>query len=438
MHSSAATGLFSAVIPDCLANTVNTIYDRSIFANIHELTGHGARRISIAHHQANKRSRLLPTEARRKTDAISESGAPMGKKQKTPEPRRAHSPADPKDTGFLFRKENFRFSAAGIPETFRPGSPLRILGKILFIILAIIILQGVYSSVHMIAPNEVGVVLRLGKYNRTVDPGLRSTIPYAEQLYKVSVADIKKEEFGFRSVSPGQVSTFDRQGFDKESLMLTADKNVINVAWIVQYRIKDPKDYLFMVKDVRQAVRDISESVTRRIVGNMDFDYVLSNRDLLAASVKTELQSQLDYLHAGVAIGTVQFQDINPPDPVKPAFNEVNEADQDMKRLVNEAEETYNKEIPKAKGDAKKLIEEAQGYAAARVNMAQGETERFLDILTEYKNAPEVTRKRMYLETMQSVIPSVKSIYVMDKNQQNPLPLLNITGSKDTPSSESK
>ncbi|MDR3629338.1 MAG: FtsH protease activity modulator HflK [Desulfocapsaceae bacterium] len=318
------------------------------------------------------------------------------------------------------------------------GGPLASLGRILFIIFAIIIVLGMYSSVHKIAPNEVGVVLQLGKFSRTVNPGLRITIPYAEQLYKVEVEDVKKEEFGFRSKSPGQVSSFDRQGFEKESLMLTADKNVINVAWIVQYKIKDPKNYLFMVKNVRQAIRDISESVTRRIVGNMDFDYVLSNRDLLAASVKGEMQTQIDSLHAGVAIGTVQFQDINPPDPVKPAFNEVNEADQDMKRLVNEAEETYNKEIPKARGDAKKIVEEAQGYAAARINTSQGETERFLAILKEYKNAPDVTRKRMYLETMQSVMPTVQSVYVMDKNQQNPLPLLNITGAKDSISAELK
>ncbi len=185
-----------------------------------------------------------------------------------------------------------------------------------------------------------------------------------------------------------------------------------------------------MVKDVIQAVRDVSESVTRRIVGNMDFDYVLGNRDLLAATVKNELQSELDALNAGIAIGTVQFQDINPPDKVKPAFNEVNEADQDMKRLVNEAEETYNRVIPKARGDAKKIVEEAYGYKAKRINGAKGETQRFTDILQEYRIAPDVTKKRMYLETMQSIMPGVQSVYVIDEKQQSPLPLLNITGNK--------
>jgi membrane protease subunit HflK len=195
--------------------------------------------------------------------------------------------------------------------------------------------------------------------------------------------------------------------------------------------VADPYAFLFKVANVRQAIRDNSESVTRRIVGNMDFDYVLSNRELLAASVTRELQEQLNKLFpkgtSGISIGTVQFQDINPPDQVKPAFNEVNEADQDMERLVNEAQETYNRVIPKAHGDAKKMIEEAYGYQAQRVNNAKGETQRFNDILKEYKNAPEVTRKRMYLETMRDILPTVESVYVIDKDQQSPIPLLNIT-----------
>lgn len=311
------------------------------------------------------------------------------------------------------------------------SSPFASIGKLLAIALVIIVLQGVYSSFFKISPGEVGVVLRLGEYSRTTPPGLHFKIPYIDKLFKVDVESIRKEEFGFRSRFPGQQATFDRKGYDMESLMLTADKNVINVAWIVQYRVADPYAYLFKVANVRQAIRDMSESVTRRIVGNMDFDYVLSNRDLLAASVKNELQDNLDKLFptgmTGVSIGTVQFQDINPPDPVKPAFNEVNEADQDMKRLVNEAQETYNRVIPKASGDAKKIIEQAYGYRAQRINDAQGESQRFRDILKEYKNAPDVTRQRMYLETMKEILPNVQSVYVIDKDQQSPIPLLNIT-----------
>jgi len=330
------------------------------------------------------------------------------------------------------------------PETQEPssGSPFAPIGKLLAIGLLIFVIQGVYSSFFKIAPGEVGVILRLGEYSRTTPPGLHFKIPYIDQLYKVDVETIRKEEFGFRSRFPGQQATFDRRGYDMESLMLTADKNVINVAWIIQYRVADPYAFLFLVADVRQAIRDISESVTRRVVGNMDFDYVLSNRDLLAASVKTELQEKLDALFpkglSGVSIGTVQFQDINPPDPVKPAFNEVNEADQDMKRLVNEAQEQYNRVIPKAAGDAKKIVEEAYGYQSERINNAQGETQRFVDILKEYKNAPDVTRKRMYLETMKDILPDVKSIYVIDKDQQAPLPLLNLSPGTPLPVGQNK
>jgi membrane protease subunit HflK len=326
-----------------------------------------------------------------------------------------------------------------------PSSPFTNIGKLLAIILIIVVLQGVYSSFFKIAPSEVGVILRLGQYSRTTPSGLHFKIPYVDKLYKVDVENIRKEEFGFRSRLPGQQASIEKRGYDMEGLMLTADKNVINVAWIVQYKVADPYAFLFKVSDVIQAIRDMSESVTRRIVGNMDFDYVLSNRDLLAASVKVELQSQLDGLFpkgmSGVSIGTVQFQDINPPEQVKPAFNEVNEADQDMKRMVNEAEENYNRVIPKAGGDAKKMVEEAYGYQAQRINNAQGETQRFLDILKEYKTAPDVTRKRMYLETMKDILPGVQSVYVIDKDQQSPLPLLNITsagGLQKTPVVESK
>ncbi len=313
------------------------------------------------------------------------------------------------------------------PKKAEPPNPFASIGKILAIVLAVLILQGVYASFFKITPGEVGVILRLGQYNRTAEPGLHFKIPYMDILYKVDVEEIRKEEFGFRAQYSGRKSSGSHRDYDMESLMLTADKNVINVAWIVQYRVSDPQAYLFKIKNVRQAVRDLSESVTRRIVGNMDFDYVLSNRDLLAADVKQELQKELNNLQAGVAVGTVQFQDINPPDKVKPAFNEVNEADQDMKRLVNEAEETYNRKVPKARGNALQIVEEAHGYAVGRVNDAKGESKRFLSILDEYKNAPEVTRKRMYLETMQTVMPAVESVYVMDENQQTPLPLLNLS-----------
>jgi len=352
---------------------------------------------------------------------------PWGKKKKPQTPEEMVAQLIKKLQDFFSDSPKKRAPGSPPQEKREPPNPFAAIGKILTIVFAVMILQGVYSSFYKITPGEVGVVLRLGKYNRTSNPGLHFKIPYIDALYKVDVEEIRKEEFGFRSRNVGQRSSSNRHGYDMESLMLTADKNVINVAWIVQYRVDDPQAYLFQIKDVRSAVRDLSESVTRRIVGNMDFDYVLSNRDLLAAEVKAELQKELRNLEAGLSIGTVQFQDINPPDKVKPAFNEVNEADQDMKRLVNEAEEIYNRKIPRARGNAKQIIEEAHGYAVGRINDAKGESQRFLSILTEYKNAPEVTKRRMYLETMRKVMPTVESVYVMDKNQQTPLPLLNLS-----------
>ncbi len=302
------------------------------------------------------------------------------------------------------------------------------IGKLLLIILVVILIQVVYSSFYTIKPGERGVVLRFGEYSKTANPGLNFKIPLVDAVIKVDIETVRKEEFGFRTKVPGQKSIYQREGFDAESLMLTADKNVIDVQWIVQYKVQDPFNFLFKVQDVRQAVRDVSETSMRRIVGNMDFDYVLSNREILASTTADELQAELNNYEAGAVIVTVQLQDVNPPDAVKPAFNEVNEADQDMKRLVNEAEEAYNRVIPKARGEALQIVEEASGYAAQRINESKGDTARFLSIMEEYQLAKEVTRKRMYLETMQEILPSVTDIYVMDKEQRSILPFLNVGG----------
>jgi modulator of FtsH protease HflK len=292
-------------------------------------------------------------------------------------------------------------------------------GKIGVIIAAIVLLRGVFACFYTLQPGEQGIVLRFGSYNRTTDSGLNFKIPYLEEMIRVDVETVRKEEFGVRK-SIGQNKD------DSESLMLTGDKNVIDVAWIVQYKISDPFKFVFKVKNVEQAVRDNSETVIRRIVGNMDFDYVLGNRIMLANMGRQELQRDLDKLETGISIVTLQLLDITPTDEVKPAFNEVNEADQDMKRLVNEAEETYNRVIPKARGSALQTIEEARGYAVQRVNDAKGETTRFKAIAAEYAKAKDVTRQRMYLETMQSILPQVKQIYVMDSSRQAVVPYFNL------------
>lgn len=324
---------------------------------------------------------------------------------------------------------------AGRPGPQIPGAGLFAnLGRLGLLVGVLFLAAFLYSAFYTIAPGEKGVVLRFGKYVKTTSSGLNFKLPFMDEVIKIDVENVRKEEFGFRTKTPGQRTEFEKTGYGAESLMLTSDRNVIDLEWIIQYKVQDPIFFAFKVKDVKQAVRDISEVALRRIVGNMTFDYVLSNREMLAAATQREVQESLDRYQAGVKIVTVQLQDVNPPEHVKPAFNEVNEADQDMKRLVNEAEEAYNREVPKARGDAKKMLEEAQGYAVERVNLAQGEASRFLAILKEYKGGQDVTRRRMYLETMQEVLPKVSEIYVVDGDKGGLLPFLDVRGgSKATP-----
>lgn len=334
-------------------------------------------------------------------------------------------------------KEAFEGRPAGGGGGTAPGSgerpsmsPGEGFGKLLAVAGAIALVYGVFSSFYTISPGARGVVLRFGEYLKTTSPGLNFKLPLIDEVYKVDVETVRKEEFGFRTMVPGQRTQFQKTGFEDESLMLTSDRNVIDVEWIVQYKVQDPVSFLFKVRDVPQSVRDISEMAMRRIIGNMDFDYVLSNREILAGNTQREVQQALDLYDSGVKIVTVQLQDVNPPDTVKPAFNEVNEADQDMNRLVNEAEEAYNREVPKAHGDAKKMLEEAHGYQVERVNNARGEAARFLSVLKEYREAKDVTRQRLYLETMQEVLPQLTEIYVVDEEQRSILPLLDVSGGK--------
>jgi membrane protease subunit HflK len=347
---------------------------------------------------------------------------PWGKKKKPADPEEFLADLIQKVRDFFEERKGKEEKKPAAPEDGGAGGGLTAnAGKIALIIAALVLLRGVFASFYTIEPGEQGIVLRFGKYSRTAGPGLNFKIPYMEDMVRVNVETVRKEEFGLQKTARSS-------GDDSESLMLTGDKNVINVAWIVQYKIKDPYQFLFKVSDVAQAVRDNSETVIRRIVGNMDFDYVLGNRITLADTGRQELQRDLNKLETGVDIVTLQLLDITPTDEVKPAFNEVNEADQDMKRLINEAEETYNRLIPKARGSAKQTVEEAHGYAVQRVNDAKGETARFKAIAAEYEKAKEVTRQRMYLETMQSILPQVRQMYIMHGGAQPALPFLNLNG----------
>ncbi|MEE9179362.1 MAG: FtsH protease activity modulator HflK, partial [Vicinamibacteria bacterium] len=286
----------------------------------------------------------------------------------------------------------------------------------------------VFGSFYQIDPDEVGVIRRFGAYSRTTDPGLHFKLPFIEKLDKVPVQRQLKQEFGFRTVQ-ADVRTQYREGGEllQESLMLTGDFNVGVVEWIVQFQINDPYAFLFNVRDVGTTFRDMSEATMRQVVGDHSVDEVLTiGREAVALQAKDLLQELSNTYGIGISVQQLVLQDVNPPDPVKPSFNEVNEAIQEKEQLINRAWAEYNQEIPKAKGVAQQMIQEAEGYAAERVNRSQGEATRFEAIYAEYRKAPRVTRNRMYLETMNEILPRMGRKVILDEKQRGLLPLLNL------------
>jgi len=294
------------------------------------------------------------------------------------------------------------------------------------LIVIILIVFGGYSSMYEVDTEETGVVLRFGKFSGFVEPGLHFKLPFGiDQIYLVQTGRVLKEEFGFRTVKPDVRTTFTKKGLEEESLTLTGDLNVSDVEWIVQFQIADPYKFIFRIKDPVETIRDIAEAMVRRSIGNANVTEVLTTeRAKLANDIEVSLQATLNQYDIGVRIVTVKFQDVTPPDPVKAAYNEVNESEQQRESLIFQAREQYNREVPRARGEAKKVLQEAEGYAVERVNKARGETNRFLALLTEYRKAPSVTRSRIYLETLEEVLPRLEEIYVMDDKSGGILPLL--------------
>ena len=294
-----------------------------------------------------------------------------------------------------------------------------------WIVIGIAVLIILFTSFFTVGPEEVGVILRFGKYNRTVNPGLNFKIPLGiESVYKVPVERQLKLEFGFRTEQPGVRTRYATRGYEEESLMLTGDLNAAEVEWIVQFRIKDPYRFLFKVRNAIQTFRDLNEAVMREIVGDRTVNEVLTvGRQEVANSVAIMLQELCDQYETGIKVEQVVLQDVNPPDPVKPAFNEVNEAQQEREKLINQARSEYNKVIPKARGEALRTIEEARGYALERVNEAKGEAARFTAVLKEYLRAKEVTRQRIYLETMNEILQKVGRKLITDEKTTGILPL---------------
>ena len=293
------------------------------------------------------------------------------------------------------------------------------------ILFFLIVLKGMIYSV---GPDEEGIIQRFGKYIQTTTPGLHFKLPLGiDRVTKLRVKRIYKEEFGFRTLRPGIKTQYSEQGYQDESLMLTGDLNILDVRWVVQYRIKDPVKFLFATRDPQNNVRAISEVIIRRLVGDARVDEVLSTRrEEIDQLAQHNIQQILDNYQTGIRVVTVKLLDVNPPQEVKAAFNEVNEAKQEKERLINQAWEAYNKVIPKAKGEAEGTISKAEGYSMDKINRAQGDTERFLEVLQEYKKAPQITKKRLYLDTMQEILPKAKQKYIIDSKQSSILPLLNL------------
>ncbi|MGD9685645.1 MAG: FtsH protease activity modulator HflK [Desulfobacter sp.] len=284
------------------------------------------------------------------------------------------------------------------------------------------------STVFTIGRSEVGVIQRFGKYNRLVQPGLNFKMPAGiEKVTKVNVRQVETEEFGLKTYNGvgSDPSSADPSGQDS-SLMLTGDLNVAVVPWIIQYRRSDPREYLFNVKDVRSLLRHMSEATMRMIVGDRSINEVISSRAEIASAAKEMLQQEMDNAKAGISIVNIEMKKTNVPEPVQASFNQVNQAIQEKEQTIYKAREEYNKAIPLARGEAKRVIKDAEGYAIDRVNRAQGDAVKFKAIYDEYVQAKDVTRKRMYLEAMLEVLPKLENKYIIDSDQKNLLPFVNM------------
>lgn len=313
-----------------------------------------------------------------------------------------------------------------LPEMPKIPKSLLTLGAL--VILGLIFL---FTSFYTVDADEVGIIQRFGKYIAPPrEPGLHFKIPFGvDKVTKPKIRNVFKEEFGFRTLRAGVKTQYSQRNFSSESLMLTGDLNSAEVEWIVQYKIKDPVKYLFNVRNVTETLRDVSESVMRLVVGDHSVDEVIVlSRQKIEVQAQEMTQKLLDEFETGIDIVTVKLQDVNPPKPVQPAFNEVNEARQEKERIINEALEAYNKVIPQAQGQAEQVIRQAEGYATDRVNRAKGDANKFMAVWKEYSRAKDVTRRRLYLETMLEVMPKVQNVYVVDEQQKGLIPLLQFPG----------
>lgn len=292
-------------------------------------------------------------------------------------------------------------------------------------VLAAVAVVLVWSSVYTIPAESEGVVLRFGKYIDTVQPGLHAKLPFG--MDQVSILPTRRQlkmEFGFYTPQYTNQYQIGNEP-DREKAMVTGDLNAALVEWVVQYRINEPKKYLFDVRDPAQTLRDLSEAAMREVVGDRTVDEVITiGRQEIELAALTRLQELVAKYQLGVVVDQVQLKNVNPPQPVQASFNEVNKAQQDRENMINVANGEYNKAIPRAKGEADSAIQAAEGYRFKRVNEAEGDVASFSALLAEYRKAPDITRTRMYLETMAEVLPRLSKRVIVDESLKQWIPLL--------------
>ena len=294
------------------------------------------------------------------------------------------------------------------------------------IILGLIVVAG-FSSFYVVDETEQAVITRLGKYTETVGAGLHVKLPFGlDKNYNVPVKIVQTEQFGFKTIKAGRNNEY-KNNISAESTMLTGDLNIVDVEWIIQYRIVDPKQWLFGVYEKENTIRDISRSVINELVGDRAILTIMSSeRSNIEVLALDKMNDYFKNLGLGINVIAVKLQNIVPPSGVQTAYEDVNKAIQDMNRFINEGKEAYNAEIPRAQGEADRQIQVAEGYAAERVNMAQGDVARFNSVYEEYKRSPKVTKERIYLETMDEIFGSDQKPELIDKNLENLVPIKNL------------
>jgi len=313
------------------------------------------------------------------------------------------------------------------------GSPRGFIVPVVLLLIGI----GAWTAYYTVPSDSVAVVQRFGKYLHEVPPGLHFKLPLG--IDTATIVPVKrqlKQEFGFNT--PGATDPYQvpRDG-KRETEMVTGDLNAALVEWVVQYRISDPVKFLFEVREPRATLRYVSESVMREVVGDRTVDEVITiGRQEIESEALTKMQALSTKYAMGISIDQVQLKNINPPAPVQESFNEVNQAQQEKEKLINEARRDYNKVIPLAEGEKDQRIREADGYRLKRINEAEGDVARFDALLAEYNKAPEVTRRRIYIETLQVVLPTIQSKIIIDEKSRSILPLLNLAAQKDVQKGE--